>query len=242
MKKLNIKSIKKLNKKSNVYDLTVKDNNNFFITNKNILTHNCDHLSINAQAALRGVMEEYHDTSRFLLTANYAHKIIPAIHSRCQSFHIEKLDKNEFTIRIATILLTENIEFDIETLDIYVDASYPDLRKCINMVEQNSMNMKLLTPTSEDSNVSDYKLEMVELFKNGKINDARKLICGKATPDDIEGIYRWLYDNIELLGNTEKQQDDAVLIIKQALVDHTIIADPEINLSDCLIRLKYNLK
>jgi hypothetical protein len=45
-----------------------------------------------------------------------------------------------------------------------------------------------------------------------------------------------LYDNIELFG-TEERQDQAVLIIKQGLVDHTLVADPEINLSATLINL-----
>ena len=49
-------------------------------------------------------------------------------------------------------------------------------------------------------------------------------------------VYRWLYDNIELFGN-EEQQDTAVLTIKQGMVDHTLVVDPEINLAATLIRL-----
>ena len=52
----------------------------------------------------------------------------------------------------------------------------------------------------------------------------------------MEEIYRWLYDNIELFGDAEKQ-DQAVLTIKQGLVDHTLVVDPEINLAATLIRL-----
>jgi hypothetical protein len=52
----------------------------------------------------------------------------------------------------------------------------------------------------------------------------------------MEEIYRWLYDNIELFGEEEKQ-DTAVLTIKQGLVDHTLVSDPEINLAATLIRL-----
>jgi hypothetical protein len=52
----------------------------------------------------------------------------------------------------------------------------------------------------------------------------------------MEEIYRWLYDNIELFGD-EATQDQAVLIIKQGLVDHTLVVDPEINLAATLIRL-----
>jgi DNA polymerase III delta prime subunit len=191
---------------------------------------------VNAQAALRGVMEEYHNTARFLLTCNYPHKIIPAIHSRCQGFHIEKVDIVEFTARVATILVEENIEFELDTLDTFVKATYPDLRKCINTVQMNSLSGTLATPSHSDTGSSDYKVEMVELFKAGKISDARKLLCSQARPEEMEEIYRWLYDNVEIFGN-ETLQNKAILIIKQGLVDHTIIADAEINLSATLIRL-----
>jgi DNA polymerase III delta prime subunit len=203
---------------------------------KVVLLDEADYLSVNAQAALRGVMEEYHNTARFLLTCNYPHKIIPAIHSRCQGFHIEKVDIVEFTARVATILVEENVEFDLDTLDTFVKATYPDLRKCINTVQMNSLSGTLISPSNSDTGSSDYKVEMVELFKAGKISDARKLLCSQARPEEMEEIYRWLYDNIEIFGN-EAQQNKAILIIKQGLVDHTIIADAEINLSATLIRL-----
>jgi DNA polymerase III delta prime subunit len=87
---------------------------------KVVLLDEADYLSPNAQAALRGVMEEYHTTARFILTCNYPNRIIPALHSRCQGFHIERVDITEFTARVATILVEENIEFDLDTLDNYV--------------------------------------------------------------------------------------------------------------------------
>jgi DNA polymerase III delta prime subunit len=203
---------------------------------KVVLLDEADYLSPNAQAALRGVMEEYHTTARFILTCNYPNKIIPAIHSRCQGFHIAKVDQTEFTARMATILMEENIQFDLDTLDTFVKATYPDLRKCINMVQMNSMEGALHTPEKGDSGGADYKLEMVELFKKGKIQEARKLVCGQARPEEMDEIYRWLYDNIEIFGD-EASQDKAVLIIKQGLVDHTLVIDPEINLAATLIRL-----
>lgn len=205
---------------------------------KVVLLDEADYLSPNAQAALRGVMEEYHTTARFILTCNYPNKIIPAIHSRCQGFHIAKVDQTEFTARMATILMEENIVFDLDTLDTFVKATYPDLRKCINMVQMNSMQGALRTPEKGDSGGADYKIAMVELFKKGKIQEARKLICGQARPEEMDEIYRWLYDNIEIFGN-EANQDKAVLIIKQGLVDHTLVIDPEINLAATLIRLSH---
>jgi len=203
---------------------------------KVVLLDEADYLSPNAQAALRGVMEEYHTTSRFILTCNYPNRIIPALHSRCQGFHIERIDQTEFTARVAEILITEEITPDIDTLDTYVKATYPDLRKCINMVQMNSVSGQLVPPEKSDAGESDWKLEMTELFKQGQISKARKLVCSQARPDEMEDVYKWLYDNIELFGDEEKQES-AILIIKQGLVDHTLVADPEINLAATMIRL-----
>ena len=203
---------------------------------KVVLLDEADYLSPNAQAALRGVMEEYHTTSRFILTCNYPNRIIPALHSRCQGFHIERIDQTEFTARVAEILIAEEVTPDIDTLDTYVKATYPDLRKCINMVQMNSVSGQLLPPEKSDAGESDWKLEMTELFKAGQITKARKLVCSQARPEEIEDVYKWLYDNIDLFGDEEKQES-AILIIKQGLVDHTLVADPEINLAATMIRL-----
>lgn len=204
---------------------------------KVVLLDEADYLSLNAQAILRGVMETYATTSRFILTCNYPNKIIPALHSRCQQFHFEKIDATEFTARVATILVNESIEFDLDTLDNYVRVTYPDLRKCINLVQQNSTTGKLVQPRRDDAGSSDYRIEMVELFKRGKISEARKLLCSKARPEEMDDIYRWLYDNVNLFGDDEYKQDSAILAIKQGLVDHALVIDPEINLSATLIKL-----
>ena len=203
---------------------------------KVVLLDEADYLTPNAQAVLRGVMETYSNHSRFILTCNYPNRIIPALHSRCQGFHVEKTDQTEFTARVATILVEENIDFDLDTLDTYVKATYPDLRKCINTVQQNVKENQLAAPKSIEG-ASDYKIEMVELFKKGRINDARKLVCGKARPEEMEEIYRWLYDNLDLIAKSDESKDQAVVLIKQGLVDHTICADSEINLAATLIKL-----
>jgi len=203
---------------------------------KVVLLDEADYLSPNAQAALRGVMEEYHTTSRFILTCNYPNRIIPALHSRCQGFHIAKVDQTEFTARVAEILIAEGVQPDLDTLDTYVKATYPDLRKCINMVQMNSQDGVLIKPNEADKTEADWKLDMVQLFKAGKITEARKLVCASARAEEMEEIYRWLYDNIDLFGDAD-QQDKAIMIIKQGLVDHTLVVDPEINLAATLIKL-----
>lgn len=202
-----------------------------------VLLDEADYLTLNAQAILRGLMEKFAATSRFILTCNYEHKIIPALKSRCQGFHLTRLDRGDFDVRAATILVAEGVEFDLETLDTYVRATYPDLRKCINSLQQNVSNSKLSLPDEKDiAGEADYKLQMVELFKAGQINKARKLVCSQARPEEFEDIYKFLYQNLELWGN-ERKQEEAILIIRDGLCNHAICADGEINLAAVLVQL-----
>jgi replication factor C small subunit len=205
---------------------------------KVVLIDEADYLGTHTvQPALRNLMEEYTQSVRFVLTCNYPNKIIPAVHSRCQTLKIAKADHIEFTSRVATILVTENIEFDLDNLDSYVKATYPDLRKCIQLVQQNSQNGTLRKPSDGDGAVGDWRLDAVDLFKSGKIREARTLICGQATVEDIDGMYRWMYDNLDLWGKTPEQQDEAIGIIKKGLVSVPLVADQEINLSATLVEL-----
>jgi len=204
---------------------------------KIVLLDEADYLSPNAQAALRGVMEEYAQTARFIMTCNYPHKIIPALHSRCQGFHIEKVDHTEFTARAATVLVTENVEFDIDTLDSYVKATYPDLRKCLNLLQMNTVDLKLKRPSETGTGTADYKLAMVDLFKAGKIREARTLLAAQARPEEMDEIFRWMYDNLDMWSKTPEGQDEAILVIRKGLVNHVSCADSEINLSATLVEL-----
>ena len=204
---------------------------------KVVLLDEADYISPNGQAALRGVMEIYHASARFILTCNYPNRIIPALHSRCQGFHIEKVDITEFTARVATVLVTEEVEFDLDTLDSYVKATYPDLRKCLNLLQPNSLTGTLIKPNSDTRGTSDWKLDAVNLFKAGRVIDARKLMCTSVRPEEMEEAFRWMYDNYEMWSNDIEKQDQAIVIIRNGIANIPLVADQEINLSATLIEL-----
>jgi DNA polymerase III delta prime subunit len=204
---------------------------------KVVLLDEADYISPNGQAALRGVMETYHASARFILTCNYPNRVIPALHSRCQGFHIEKVDRTEFTARVATVLVAENVEIDIETLDTYVRSTYPDLRKCLNLCQMNSTNGRLANVKGDEGNTSDWRVDAINLFKAGKIVEARKLMCATVRPEEMEDVFRWMYDNLELFATTQEGQDSAIMAIRTGLVNHSFVADPEINLSATMVEL-----
>jgi len=207
---------------------------------KYVLLDEADYITPNGQAALRGVMETYHTSCRFILTCNYPQRIIPALHSRCQGFHIEKLDITEFTARIATICIEEGVEMDLETLDTYVQATYPDLRKAINLTQQNVVDGVLQKPQEGDGNTSDWMLSAVDLFKAGKYKEARTMIVNQARPEEYEEVYKFMYRNLNLWGDTEQKQDQAIVIIRNGIAKSVAVADPEINLAATLVELEMN--
>jgi len=205
---------------------------------KIVLIDEADFLNPNSvQPALRSLMEDYSETVRFIMTCNYPNKILPALHSRCQGFHIDRTDPTEFTARAATVLVSENIEFDLDTLDSYVKATYPDLRKCLQLLQANSTTGGLIKPGENDAGVKDWKLDSVAMFKAGKTREARTLICSQATVEDMDGMFRWMYDNLELWSTDPEKQDQAITIIRNGLASVPLVADQEINVSATLVEL-----
>jgi DNA polymerase III delta prime subunit len=206
---------------------------------KVVLLDEADYLTQPSQAALRNDMESYHMTVRYILTCNYAHKIIPALKSRCHEFHISKTDMNEFTARAATVLVSENIDFDLDTLDNYVRGTFPDLRKCLNQLQVNSNTGKLLNIDTTTENEHSLLVEAAKLLKEGKIIDGRQQLMQYISlyPTRIEDIYKWMYDNLDLWGIGQEKQDSSIIIIRNGLANLPLVGIPEISLAATLVEL-----
>lgn len=200
-----------------------------------------DGLSPAAQGTLRGTMEKYATTVRFLLTCNYPHKLIEAIHSRCEAgkMHISNLDIGEFYARLVNVLDAEGVEIDADALEHIANKTYPDLRRGIGMIQARSINGKLMPPVTDSVDVADYKLDMIALFRAKKYKDARQLICQQANREDYEDIYRFMYQNLDVWAEgNELKENKCIVVIRDGLVKHTMCADIEINLSATLVELE----
>lgn len=206
---------------------------------KVVLLDEADYLTPPAQAALRNDMEAYHMTVRYILTCNYRHKIIPALKSRCHEFHITNTDLASFTERAAKVLIAENVEFDLDVLDTYIRATYPDLRKCLNKLQVASGSGKLVAVDSNDKNEDSLLITATEQFKNGKINEGRQTLMEYINlyPTRIEDIYKWMYDNLDLWGNTNERRDAAIIHIRNGLANLPLVGIPEISLAATLVEL-----
>jgi hypothetical protein len=62
-------------------------------------------------------------------------------------------------------------------------------------------------------------------------------MCASVRPEEMEDMFRWMYDNLELWSKDPERQDQAIIIIRQGLVNVPMVADQEINLSATLVEL-----
>lgn len=230
MQKLKVKNIKKLNEKQNVYDLTVQENHNFFIGKNQILTHNCDYMSTNAQAALRNLMETYSQHTRFILTCNYVEKIIEPLISRCQLYTLSSPSKKDIAKRLSDILILESIKFELADVAFIVKAYYPDIRKIINNAQKQSVD-GILSINKEEIVESDFKLKILEILKDkskskkDSFTEIRQLVADNNIYNFID-IYKLLFDNINdyAVGNIAT----VILILAEMQYKSSISVDQEL--------------
>jgi replication factor C small subunit len=230
LKAIPIKSIKKLDTKKQVYDLSIQSNHNFFIGKTGTLTHNCDYLSREAQPALRNLMEAFSATTRFILTANYVERIIDPLISRTQVYKLTPPTKKDVAKKIADILKVENVEYDSKTIVQIVNAYYPDIRKVINTAQLQTRDGKLHV-TIEELIGQDTKLKVVDTLSSNlplkdKVNEVRKIVADAQVQDYTE-LYQTLYQNVEVFAPTKIPQ--AVIAIAEGQFRDGQVPDKEIN-------------
>ena len=140
---------------------------------------------------------------------------------------------------MVTILAMEQVRFDLNLLDKYIAQNYPDIRKIINSLQQNSIDGQLLPPHFEGE-AGDYKFKLLDLLERNKWNDARKLLCSSVSSDEWENVYRFMYENLNRVPtfqNDREKWEEAILIVAEHLYKNALVSDQEINMAACLIRL-----
>ncbi len=137
---------------------------------------------------------------------------------------------------MSAILDAENVSYDLDHLVEYIDASYPDLRDCIGSVELNTVGGVLQPKPKTDKKSLDWLIDAVTLFKKNQHTAARKMIIDQASVDEYPDVFRFLYQNLEVFGDQD-QQDDALVIIRDGVYRDAIVADREINLSATMCEL-----
>jgi replication factor C small subunit len=203
---------------------------------KIVILDESDYITPNAQAALRNIMETFSKTTRFILTCNYADRIIEPVQSRCQTFEIYPPNKSNIAKHVHGILQKENIDYEQSVLAEIVNSYYPDLRKIINCIQKQSVTGKLVLDEITLLE-SDYKQKILQLLKkpDKKTWKAIRQVVANNKVRDFSTAYRFLYDKVEDYTNEEAGQ--VLLIIAQYQHWDSMVVDKEINFMACIVSI-----
>lgn len=210
---------------------------------KVVILDEADFISTNGQASLRNLMETYSQSTRFILTCNYPEKIIEPLISRCQSFKIEPPTKKDVALYAKSILDKESVKYDLESLKKVINSFYPDIRKIINVLQQNSTDgeLKLLEDQSENFNL---KSQIVDLLKKSKqstnsFSEIRQLVNDAGTRI-FEELYNELYSKVDEYA--VNKQLEIIICISEHIYQSSMVVDKEITFMACIAKIIKLLK
>lgn len=217
-----------------------------FFSKKIVILDESDFLSPTSLATLRNVMESTSKNTRFILTCNYVDKIIPAVRSRVQEFNVVPPTKKSLALRLDHILKNEGITYEISDIAKIINKTYPDLRKSINMIQQNTSDNKLVL---QDNTVvgMDYMKEIIQVLKSDKDLSIDELVKNIRTIINDNGIstftdlYTYLYDNVHNIVD-ESNMYKLILVIADYQYKDSFVLDKEINVMAMFIKLIENIK
>lgn len=187
----------------------------------------------NFQDAFRSFLEKFSNNCTFILTCNYANKIIDPIHSRCAvvNFTINKSEKKklitQFFKRVCWILEEENIEYDKEAIAAFVAKWYPDNRRILNELQRYSVNGKIDLGILSQAGEVQLK-DLIKNLKEKNFTGVKEWVANNID-NDYNTIYRKIYDG--LYHFLKPSSIPAVILILARYQFQTgFVADPEIQL------------
>ena len=206
---------------------------------KVIVLDEVDGLTLDAQRCLRNTMEEYCEFTRFILTANYKHKVIQALQSRCQLLDlVPPLDM--YIDRCLYVLSNESVTLsDVDKVDVKIccKQSYPDLRKAINEIQLRVTAGKWSHNTTQ--NIDNFVEGVYQVVKTGKTLKLRKHIIENETKfnSDYPELLKSLFDHVHHVDIPADVKRKQLLVIAEHIYRSAFVADQEINCYSCLLAL-----
>jgi DNA polymerase III delta prime subunit len=205
---------------------------------KVIILDEVDGLTQDAQRALRNTMEEYSGFTRFILTANYGHRVIPAVQSRCQSFDLTP-PLNLCQERINLILATQKVKIGKKQtgqLKELVRNNYPDLRRIINELQKFCLSGSL---EITNTNIGKFADQILRLVRKGAVLKMRKTVIENEEKfnGDYPKLLKDMFDSIEQSNIEDIKKKECLLVIAEHLYRAAFVVDQEINFFSCLVQV-----
>ena len=170
---------------------------------KIVILDEADALTTEAQHALRRIMEDFSNTCRFILIANYSSRIIEPIQSRCAVFRFKMLTESDVKKFVEKIAGGENLKITDDAINAVIHIGEGDLRKVSNLLQaiasiDETITEGVVYDVASKAKPTDVK-DMMELALKGKFIDARKVLHdlilrqGLSGGDVIAEMHRQVY-------------------------------------------------
>lgn len=208
---------------------------------KVIILDEADYLTPEAQAGLRGAIEEFSDNCSFIFTCNFKAKLIEAIHSRCSvvDFALKNDEKPEMAgglyKRLESVLEAEGVTYDKKVLVAIIKKYFPDYRRTLNELQRygsdGSLDTGILAQVADVRGIDD----LVRFLRAGDFAEMRKWVVMNSDIDPAR-VYRKIYDSLNVFFKPESIPQ-AVVILAKYQYQAAFVADQEINLVSCLTEI-----
>ena len=206
---------------------------------KVVIMDEADFLTINAQAALRNVIETFSKTTRFVFTCNYVERIIDPLQSRTSVFEVLPPSKSEVAKRCISILDEETCNRATEDIVEIVNKTYPDIRKTLNLLQSCIVYdpagtfLKLNKDIVNQKQYTDQIIDLIKSNDDKAFNQIRQLVADSNIRDYNE-LYRALFENLDSFHNPIL----GTVIIAESQYQSVMAPDKEITFMGCIANLK----
>jgi len=208
---------------------------------KVIIIDEADYLTPEAQAGLRGAIEEFSENCSFIFTCNFKNRLIEAIHSRCSvvDFHLHKNEKAEMAAqlfkRLGNILTQENVNYDKKVLAKIVERYFPDFRRTLNELQRYSSSGSIdASVLTQIDTLGDFDA-LIKSLKDKDFATMRKWVANNSDADSSV-IYRKIFDSANQFLQPHSIPQ-CVVILGRYQYQSAFVADQEINLCACLTEM-----
>jgi DNA polymerase III delta prime subunit len=206
---------------------------------KAIIWEEADAIPASTQNALRAFMEEYSSNCSHILTANYAHKLLEPILSRCFEVEFGIVGDEKLSIQIqmlksaCRVLDKENIEYDKAVVAELIARKFPDFRNVLNTLQgyADSANGKIDSGILISITKENFK-ELVGLLKEKNFTGMRKWLIDNQSIDSTV-LFNTLYETANFMLKSSSVPE-LVLILSKYQANVSIVANQEINTAACL--------
>lgn len=141
-----------------------------------IILDEADEMTADAQTALRRIIEDTSQTTRFIIICNYLSQIIEPIQSRCVIFKFRRLSKEDVSDYLSFICKNEGVKFEEKAFSTIYESTLGDLRHSINIL-QAAAGMGSVSSSNVISSIGlSGKTRVKEIMKlalSGKFHEAR---------------------------------------------------------------------